>query len=483
MQTFRVSTAKTGSAPIPFTFGFRRLHIRVERAPLQDSHTNILSYPILPMLAHLIARLLSWALRIRLRFGKYLNIHHSSAIDNSEEPRATFWREWTRGLDYLLARASYSDALRRHYVAFFNDVLTPLFGPSPSEFLGSAPSSFLSDDHTPFELIWAIGRRGNMSVRFAFEPLSTLDGSSLPPSKSMASLSSLRGMPGLDLTWSNTCRRTLLFDPPEACVVGEKNSFLHSSQFFLGGDLEHDCTIVGKVYFLPYVRAALEGVSDFSLVNNCMSELGLEDSWGMAYSHIQSIAEISRPTIAMVAVDCIEPSRNRAKVYVRTQGSTSFSDIVELLTLGGKISDSHVVQTVAAMRHLWRLLFPGVGDDTPLSSKRGPEYYPTGFLIYYEMALGRAVPIPKVYIPVRHYCDSDSHVAAALSQYFKDIKLQEIGERYEEDLKQMFTHRDLAARTGIHTYVGICTKSSDGPAIYHYLSPEVFAPERQTAKY
>jgi hypothetical protein len=38
-------------------------------------------------------------------------------------------------------------------------------------------------------------------------------------------------------------------------------------------------------------------------------------------------------------------------------------------------------------------------------------------------------------------------------------------------------HRDLSARTGLHTYVGVCVKKSK-PELYHYFSPEVFAPER-----
>ncbi|KAJ6544420.1 aromatic prenyltransferase, partial [Mycena capillaripes] len=352
------------------------------------------------------------------------------------------------------------------------------FGPSPFEFSDSPPSSFISDDHTPFEFIWAIGRHGDMSVRFALEPLSSLDGSSLPPRKSMASLNVFRGMPGLDLTWNNICRQSLLFEPPEAGITLKENNFEHSSQFFIDLDVDGRA-IIGKVYFLPYVRAAIEGFSDYSLVNTCMSELGVADSWGMASSYIESLPELTRPTIAMVAVDCLQPSKNRAKVYIRTQ-SSSYNDIVELLTLGGKISDEYVAETLSAMRHLWRLVFPGVEDGMPLSSKRGPEYYPTGFLIYYEMAIGRAIPIPKVYIPVRHYCDSDAHIASALAQYFKDIKLTEVGERYETDLQHIFTHRDLAARTGIHTYIGICTKrGSGGPMIYNYFSPEVFAPERK----
>jgi DMATS type aromatic prenyltransferase len=189
---------------------------------------------------------------------------------------------------------------------------------------------------------------------------------------------------------------------------------------------------------MPHMRAALEGVTDFRLVKTCMSELGFSDSWEPAASYLQSMPDLVRPSIAMVAVDCLEPAKNRIKVYVRTQ-SSSFSDIADLLTLGGLIADEYVCQTLSAMRHLWSLLFPGVADDVPLSesSTRDAKYYPPGFLIYYELALGRAIPIPKVYIPVRRYCDNDEHIASALSQYFKDVKLDDIGESYKSDLERV----------------------------------------------
>ncbi|KAJ7778865.1 tryptophan dimethylallyltransferase-domain-containing protein, partial [Mycena olivaceomarginata] len=368
----------------------------------------------MPTPTHLAALLLSWVIRTRVLLSKYSAKQHNYAVDDSSNILA----EGARSLSYLLARASYPDELRQEYLAFFNDKLAPLFGPSPAEFSGSTPSSFISDG--PYSIRVHLGNRKKRKYVCA-----KID--AIPRYTSRNAIS--------DLTWSNICRRTLLFDPP--CPNENRVHFQHSSQFFLGGDFEtHANTIVGKVYFLPHVRAALEGVSDFSLVNNCISDLGVEDCWGPASSYFDSIPESNRPTIAMVAVDCLEPAKNRAKVYIRTQNS-SFNDIVELLTLGGRISDEYVAQTVSTMRHLWRLFFPGVADDTPLSSKRGPEYYPTGFLIYYEMSLGRAVLVPKVYIPVRHYCDSDSQIATALSRYFKDVGLDEVGERYHADLKQM----------------------------------------------
>ncbi|KAJ6629581.1 aromatic prenyltransferase [Mycena sp. CBHHK59/15] len=387
--------------------------------------------------------------------------------------RFQFWRKEIDRLEHLLALSGYPERLRSEYLSFFASSLVPLFGPSPSEFLNFKPSSFLSDDHTPFELGWAIDKQGDMSVQFDMEPLSPLDGSSPPPTLAIASVHIFEGMEGFDLTWSNICRDTLVSNHAPG------SQLQHSSQFILGGDLT-DHGIVGKVYFLPHVRAAIDHVSVDALVNVCMSELGLADSWDTVASYIKTLPESSRPILETVAVDCLKPTKNRAKAYFRTQATcSSFNDIAQLMTLGGRISDERVSQTLSAMRHLWSLFFPGVPDDAPLSSIRPVDYYPTGFLIYYQMSLRHPIPVPKIYIPVRHYCADDSYIATALSQYFKDINLDTIGDSYTATLKNIFTHRNLSDRTGIQVYVGLCTKqSSAGPVLYIYLSPEVFAPER-----
>ncbi|KAJ7625668.1 aromatic prenyltransferase [Roridomyces roridus] len=345
--------------------------------------------------------------------------------------------------------------------------MVPLLGPSPAELnqLGSPPASFMTDDHTPLEISWAIGSRGDMAVRFVVESLDGNNGSSLSPGESLKDLGLFCPVQQaeVDLTWIDICRKTLLVENPPQSSRRED-----SSQIFIGGDLQRDqYGIVGKMYFIPHLRAAIQG-------------LGLSHGWKILGEHLESLPEVDRPTPTMVAIDCLEPAKNRAKVYVRVpESSSSFNAIARLLTLGGQICDQSVEYTLSALRRLWGLLFPGVGEDEPLLCRGGQEYYPRGFVLYYEMALARRVPIPKVYIPVRHYCDTDEQIAAAISQYLMDGGLTEIGEGYKMNLETMFQHRDLGARTGIHTYIGICTKEgSEGPVVYSYLSSEAFAPER-----
>ncbi|KAF8174909.1 tryptophan dimethylallyltransferase-domain-containing protein [Pholiota molesta] len=209
-----------------------------------------------------------------------------------------------------------------------------------------------------------------------------------------------------------------------------------------------------------------------------MLALGLGDPWSVLASYIGTQSpERGRLISDIVAVDCVAPSRNRAKVYVRTADRT-FKTIEQHITLGGLLSgDESVRGTVNMLRTLWGFFFPGIGEDEPLPIQHPKMGEWPGFLIYYEMTPGSAMPFPKVYIPVRQYCPSDAFIAEAVSMYLTGRNLS-IGKNYVANIQQLFPHRDLGSRTGIHTYVACCSRPN-GPQLYLYLSPEIFAPERR----
>ncbi|TFK33163.1 aromatic prenyltransferase [Crucibulum laeve] len=344
-------------------------------------------------------------------------------------------------------------------------------GPTPSEFITTGPCSFLSDDHTPAELIWVVDGDGRMSIRYSMEPLSPHSG--VPSSSNVwrPTLDAFYNFPriaGVDLSWSDICRETLTYDSDPDSETRES-----ASQFFLGGDFGSK-GVLGKVYFLPHYRAKVMNVSEESLVQDCMTALGVGSPCDRLFAFTESLPKDKRPSIAMVAVDCLEPSKNRAKVYFRTHVST-FNDIKDLLTLGGSLSGPIIIDTLAILHRLWELFFPGVAADESLVPTF-PERFQPGFMIYFEMILGQQTLHPKVYIPVRQYCKSDAQIGSAISKYYEGIN-DDFSQRYISDLANLFPHRPLAARTGIHTYVGCCSRKT-GPQLSFYLSPECFAPER-----
>ncbi|KAJ7246933.1 aromatic prenyltransferase, partial [Mycena rebaudengoi] len=367
----------------------------------------------------------------------------------------------------LLKMAEYDEEHYRLYKALFYACIVPQLGLSRRE--AGARSSYMGDDGTPIEFSWVVDRTGTATIRFTMEPMSPVDGSPTAWATWMSCLSSVGKMwagKDFDLQWSEICHRTLVQED-----IREVQNMPHISQFSIGGDFNRG-GFVAKSYFLPHLRSHLTGIAPTEIVTASMLALGLEASWDIVKAFIKTLPGECLANPEIVSVDCLHPSKSRAKVYLRTQ-ETSLEGISNLMTLGGRLCDPVVAETVATLAHLWRLLFPSVDDTSPLPS-RNPTHYANGFVVYFEMALGKPFPLPKVYIPVRHYCDNDEVISKAVSQYYIDI-----GEvsTVVDSLKRLFTHRSLAERTGIYTYIG-CAARRERSQVSLYLSPEAYAPER-----
>ena len=182
-----------------------------------------------------------------------------------------------------------------------------------------------------------------------------------------------------------------------------------------------------KTYFLPHIRSQMTGVPVMDLVTSTINDLGMAFPWSKATSYFATLpAELKvQPTI--VAVDCVSDTNNRFKVYVRTQ-ATNLSALCDMLTLGGQLEGPAIDATVNTLRDLWHALFGPISDETPVKHKRSNNG-PTGFLFYYEMAIGSAFPIPKIYIPAARFSDSDAHVARVVSQF--------VGSSYCDDIRSL----------------------------------------------
>jgi tryptophan 7-dimethylallyltransferase len=271
---------------------------------------------------------------------------------------------------------------------------------------------------------------------------------------------------------------------------------IHNASFFhVGADCTHNEGIVGKAYFLPHIRSQATGISIDKLVTECMKTLGLEDPWAMVVRYLAVLPQHYQAKIEVVAVDCVQPSDNRVKVYVRTQAS-SLRSIIDLMTLGGELSDPSILSAIATIRHLWLLFFSEADESVSIPSLR-PGHFGSGFSVYFEMRLNRSTPSTKAYIPIRHYCSDDAVIAQAMAQFYREIGLSSVGDRYVSDIQHFWCvflplvsvcsdsdakffspHRDLSARTGVQTYIG-CAARKGGSQVSVYLSPESYAPERK----
>lgn len=194
--------------------------------------------------------------------------------------------------------------------------------------------------------------------------------------------------------------------------------------------------MVGKYYYIPKLRAQIDQSSGEDVVTRCIQQLGsMDDSWSMVTSYLDSLPASSRPSMEMVAVDTLTPSRNRIKVYYRSHDNT-IDAIVNHLTLGGRLAnDESTRDTISVFRNLCGYLFPGVASDEPLITSSKFKRDLPGFLMYFELTPRTAVPFPKVYVPVRQYCANDAQIADAIGKYLRSTGNTTAGDRYALDFK------------------------------------------------
>ncbi|KAF9654209.1 aromatic prenyltransferase [Thelephora ganbajun] len=380
---------------------------------------------------------------------------------DSSKRNKHWWRVIGRVLSTLLSRSSYSEETRIRYDNFFKAFVAPLLGPSPEEYTSSSPISFMCDDHTPVEIGWVFKSTGEMSVQYAIEALSPIDGSPISTHQNLIILQNLAAAgqcQGFNVSWSRKCTQSLLY--PSRSLP---HDLQRDSQFFIGIDLAR--TGMGlKAYFLPQVRSRMTGVPVMDILTPTINDLGMGLQWSKATSYFSTLpAEFNvQPVIA--AVDCVSDDENRFKVYVRTQ-ATHLSALCDMLTLGGQLKGPAIDATLAKLRELWRALFGSISDDAPVKHKRSNKG-PTGFLFYYEMAINNSSPIPKIYIPASRFLENDAHVARVISQF--------VGSGYCDDVRSLFPHRDLESRSGIHSHITLAAKKG-ACQISSYLNPEAFS--------
>lgn len=321
----------------------------------------------------------------------------------------------------LLEHAKYSLRAQDHSMNFFESVIVPELGVACLPDMDTASwASFMTDDGRPIELSWEWpGKDEPPRVRFCMEPVGWEAGTAADPDNRFApdrcAQTIHKACPGFDTVWFNhLTQRLLKFD-------GEPEGWkpAHSSRMFLGFDLG-DNEIRSKAYFSSKFEAAATGQSDVQVMADVISSL--PDICPTSFVAFQSLARFltesrqSRPLdLEGIAIDCVDPTRSRIKLYVRCT-EASFDSVQDIVLMGGALCHPFLIAGLQRLRNLWDCLF---GRDTNTLVPRPCIDVKTAGIIYnFELRRGMPIPIPKVYIPVRHYCPSDEHILSALQDYF-----------------------------------------------------------------
>ena len=282
--------------------------------------------------------------------------------------------------------------------------------------------SFMTDDYTPIELSWSWTSDSSLPiVRYSIEPIGKWAGTRLDPANLKTAERFIRSFkihcPSADWTWYDLLSREILH-------LGENNhrrSCGDLSQIFFAFDLTKNDRIL-KMYLLPAARARHERLSNYSIVLRGISCLQLDEEMHCGLDifaqYITSFRQRDSPNVELMGFDCVHPSMSRLKLYIRSP-RTSFEDVIDALTLGGRLQEQGLEKVLPSLEFLWAVV---LGLDFPVARTQPlppSDHRTAGILYYYEFRPHSKSVKPKLYIPVRHYAKNDFVSASGFSRYLE----------------------------------------------------------------
>ena len=188
-------------------------------------------------------------------------------------------------------------------------------------------------------------------------------------------------------------------------------------------DLHADSILV-KVYFFPAFKSVQLGISKLDLVSQSIDHLNVRKGLQLGAFDLLKNYIIYAPQrnidVAMLAFDCISPARSRLKMYVRSP-YTSFDFAQKIMTLADKRRRVQMSSSLEKLHELWDLV---TDDGRPKSASEELKHVAhrtAGILYNFEIKHGKRKPVPKVYIPVRHYGETIYRSCEACDHRFKSV--------------------------------------------------------------
>jgi DMATS type aromatic prenyltransferase len=148
--------------------------------------------------------------------------------------------------------------------------------------------------------------------------------------------------------------------------------------------------------------------------------------------YLASDGPVVLKNVKMLVIDCVEPTRARAKIYVNSFNN-SYNQLMNIYTMGGRIKDQAIIDSLEPLKDLWRALYdmPETDfEDIELLNVMHPR---SCFVPGFEFKSGAAFPVPKIYFPMWHHAKNDMQISDALSAFFAKQKWNKLTESYSKD--------------------------------------------------
>ena len=391
-----------------------------------------------------------------------------------------WWRSTGIPFAILLQKSGYSMDAQCQHLLFYYCCVVPELGAGPNaQGMPKHWRSFMTDNFSPIELSWEWGCGGNNpTVRFSIEPISQQAGTPADPLNQHATSRMVRQFQPLladcDLSLFEHFSNELLsyrYTAEDLATQG------HKSRTFVAFELGKEGVML-KAYFLPSFKAAELKQSTWELIVKSIENLpSYSPAAFSGLSTVQTYLNTSRqgPSIGaeLFAIDCVEPTQSRLKIYVRSR-ETNLDSVKDVMTLGGKLDNSDTVRGLEELEKLWRLVLAlpeGFSSSDELPQR---DHRTAGILYYFDIKQGCPTPGVKVYIPVRHYGKNDMAVAEGVASYASSRGQGQPAGRYLEALKCISTESTLGVRLGTQTYIGASIQKGE-LKLQSYIAPTVFS--------
>ncbi|KAK1991631.1 aromatic prenyltransferase [Colletotrichum falcatum] len=396
-----------------------------------------------------------------------------------------FWRdEISHSLLSLMQSAGYSLEEQEHYLEFTNHHVVSSLGPLPVITKSGARiphfDSFCSDDFSPAELSWNVGP-GKSRIRVGSEPIGPFAGTTKDPfnqDESQVVMSRLlrQGRGPVDGELWEFFKKHLHVEAKHANeIVSKMAPNEHMTTNTISFDLDGEQP-APKVYFYPIPISLLENNHAGEIITDVIAQLPV--NLEPAFNHVRDfVYRYKRQRdneyilrLELIAFDAVRPVDSRFKLYLRTK-ETCLARVEEVYSLGGALKGPEIDHGLRLVRsfYLHVLGTTAPEEDLPRSTHRT-----AGIIFNMEMKHNSPAPVPKVYIPVRHYGGTDLRIAQSLSNFFRAWGLTHMADTYVDAVQKAFPNQDFSTTIGRHSYVGL-SYDKNGPYITMYYNTMTFS--------
>lgn len=282
-------------------------------------------------------------------------------------------------------------------------------------------------------------QNGKSTLRYDFEPSSSLAGTSRDPYNQLMTpeLLSKMALGGatIDSFWYHHFTNKLGLSKRDEAFLKDQETGLATTQYMVAWDLKQASNNPLKMYLFPLLKARATGVPAGRLVMDAVASGSAEIKASPAFAMIEEyLTERGLlENVCILSWDCDDVASSRLKIYI-ADPEVTLERIVDMWTLGGRLSSSKSNQQgLEHLKKFWsRLRIPEGSRSTYELGQPEQSDGRSGLTFNWELKAGSAEPDPKLYVPCMG--ENDRELARGLSTYFNDLGWSDLAGSYESKI-------------------------------------------------